>query len=85
MNGGVFAACVEQQLAPTLQRGDIVAMDNLRSHKRAAVRTAIEAVGAELKFPPPCRPDPNPIEEAFGKLKAKLRAARKRTIRTLQN
>ena len=38
-------AYVEQQLAPTLKRGDIVVMDNLSSHKRAAVRTAIESAG----------------------------------------
>ena len=85
MNGDVFVAYVEQQLVPTLKRGDIVAMDNLSSHKRAGVKAAIESVGAELRFLPPYSPDLNPIEKAFGKLKSKLRAAQKRTIRTLQN
>jgi transposase len=85
MNGDIFVAYVEQQLVPTLKRGDIVVMDNLSSHKRAGVKTAIESVGAELRFLPPYSPDLNPIEKAFSKLKSKLRAAQKRTIRTLQN
>jgi transposase len=60
-------------------------MDNLSSHKRQAVRTAIERVGAELRFLPPYSPDLNPIEKAFSKLKSKLRAAGKRTIPELES
>ncbi|CAA7626494.1 hypothetical protein MTBUT4_80071 [Magnetospirillum sp. UT-4] len=37
--------------------GDVVVMDNLPAHKLAAVRTAIEATGAELHFLPPYSPD----------------------------
>jgi transposase len=85
MNGDVFVAYVEQQLVPTLRPGDIVVMDNLSSHKRVAVRQAIEAVGATLRYLPPYSPDLNPIENVFGKLKAKLRAAAKRTIAELQD
>ena len=55
-------------------------MDNLGSHKRTAVRTAIESVGAELKFLPPYSSDLNPIEKPFGKFKAKCRAAQYKTI-----
>ncbi len=84
MTGDVFVAYVEQQLIPTLRPGDVVVMDNLSSHKRAAVRTAIESVGAELRYLPPYSPDLNPIEKAFSKLKAKLRAAQKRTIPALE-
>jgi len=39
-------------LAPTLPPGDIVIIDNLSSHKRAAARRLIEAAGAELRFLP---------------------------------
>ena len=85
MNGDIFVAYVEQQLVPVLKRGDIVVMDNLSSHKRAAVKTAIESVGAELRFLPPYSPDLNPIEKAFSKLKAMLRKAQKRTITSLQD
>ena len=61
----------------------IVIMDNLGSHKGAAVRAAIEAAGAELRFLPPYSPDFNPIENAFSKLKALLRKAAARTRDTL--
>jgi transposase len=76
MTGDVFVAYVQQQLVPTLKSGDVVVMDNLSSHKRAAVQTAIESVGAKLRMLPPYSPDLNPIEKAFSKLKAKLRAGR---------
>ena len=39
-------AYVEQVLVPTLAKGDIVFMDNLRTHKIDGVRGAIAAVGA---------------------------------------
>ena len=48
MNGEIFLSYVEQCLAPALNHGDIVVMDNLRAHKVAGVEQAIEAVGAEL-------------------------------------
>jgi transposase len=80
MTGDLFVAYVEQQLAPTLRPGDIVVLDNLASHKRAAARAAVEAAGAELRFLPPYSPDLNPIELAFAKLKTLLRSAGKRTI-----
>jgi transposase len=69
-----FLAYVEQVLAPTLRPGDVVVLDNLAVHKQPEVRTAIEAVGAQLRFLPPYSPDFNPIELAFAKLKAFLRA-----------
>lgn len=84
MTGDVFVAYVQQQLVPTLKPGDVVVMDNLSSHKRSAVRKAIEGAGAELRYLPPYSPDLNPIENVFSKLKAKLRAASKRTIAELE-
>lgn len=80
INGDWFEAYVAHVLAPTLQPGDIVIMDNLSSHKRAAARAIIEAQGAELRFLPPYSPDFNPIEMAFAKLKALLRKAAERTV-----
>jgi len=75
-----FLAYVEQVLVPALQPGDIVVLDNLVVHKQPAVRAAIERVGAHLRFLPPYSPDFNPIELAFAKLKAFLRAARPRSF-----
>jgi transposase len=79
MNAAAFRAYVEQVLAPTLEPGDIVVMDNLPAHKNAAIRNAIESKGATLRYLPPYSPDFNPIENAFAKLKALLRKAQART------
>jgi transposase len=75
-----FQAYVAQVLVPTLRRGEVIVRDNLAVHKQPEVRTAIEAVGAQIRFLPPYRPDFNPIEQVFAKLKAFLRAARPRTF-----
>jgi transposase len=83
LNGDLFVAYVEQQLAPTLRPGDVVILDNLSSHKRAGVRAAIEAAGARLVYLPPYSPDLNPIERAVAKLKALLRQAGERTVEGL--
>ena len=83
MDGPSFLAYVEQVLAPTLEKNDIVFMDNLRTHKIAGVATAIEAVGASLRYLPAYSPDLNPIEMAFSKLKAALRKGATRTVNAL--
>jgi transposase len=80
INAAAFEAYVEQFLAPTLQPGDIVVMDNLSSHKGPKVRALIEAVRAKLLYLPPYSPDFNPIEKLFSKLKALLRKAAERTV-----
>jgi transposase len=80
INGLSFLAYVTQFLAPSLQAGDIVVMDNLGSHKGAAVRQAIRATGAKLFFLPPYSPDLNPIEQMFAKLKTLLRKAAARSV-----
>jgi transposase len=85
INGEVFLAYVQQQLAPTLQPGDLVVLDNLSSHKRAGVREAIESVGATLLYLPPYSPDFNPIEQAFAKFKWLLKSAAERTVDALWN
>lgn len=80
MDGESFRAYVEQLLVRELVPGDLVVMDNLPAHRVAGVRTAIEAVGAQLLYLPPYSPDLNPIERAFAKVKSLLRAAAARTI-----
>ena len=83
INGELLEAYVEQVLMPDLRAGDIVVMDNLGSHKGAAVRTLVEAAGATLLYLPPYSPDFNPIEQAFSKLKAMLRKTAARTVDAL--
>ena len=80
---GDFTAYVEQVLVPTLAKGDVVFMDNLRTHKIDGVGQAIAAVGATIRYLPAYSPDFNPIEMAFSKLKAALRKGAKRTVKEL--
>ena len=83
INADAFRTYVEKVLVPTLQRGDIVILDNLASHKSPAIKTAIRAAGARLWFLPPCSPDLNPIEQLFAKLKHLLRKAAERSKEAL--
>ena len=84
MNGEMFRAYVEQILAPTLKRGDIVFMDNVSVHKVVGVREAIEACGAILVYLPAYSPDLNPIEQVFAKLKDVLRKIAAYTLKNAE-
>ena len=79
-----FTDWVRRRLAPCLQRGDIVLLDNLRAHTAPAVRRLIEARGATLRFLPPYSYDFNPIEAAWGLVKKRIRAFAPRTARALR-
>ena len=79
-NQEVFEAYyLERVLAPTLEAGQMVIMDNLSAHKPARVRELIEGRGCELVYLPAYSPEYNPIEEAFSKIKGMLRRAGART------
>ena len=78
-----FELYIEQILAPSLNSGQIVIMDNLSIHQGKQVRQAIEAKGCQLLFLPAYSPDLSPIEEAFSKLKAYLRRVGARTHEAL--
>ena len=80
----VFEAYVKRFLAPSLSPGQVVVMDNLGAHKTARVRELIEGRGCKLWFLPTySSPDLNPVEEAFSKVKARLRKAAARTREAL--
>jgi transposase len=79
----VFEAYLERVLAPTLEPGRVVVMDNLSAHKGGGVREIVERAGCELIYLPPYSPDLNPIERAFSKLKGLLRRAEARTREAL--
>ena len=85
INGCLFRAWTEQSLVPTLRPGDLIILDNLGSHKNLAVRRAIRDAGAHLIFLPPYRPDLNPIERMFAKLKTLLRKTDERSIAAVWN
>ena len=81
----VFLAFLEEVLCPKLRPGHVVVMDNLSAHKVDGVRERIENCGASVLYLPPYSPDLNPIEKAWSKLKAGLRAAGARTAETLHH
>lgn len=80
MNRTIFDTYIETQLAPCLNPGDVVILDNLSSHKSLKAESIVRSKGAWMLFLPPYSPDLNPIEMAFSKLKAHLRAKAARTI-----
>lgn len=79
MDGICFTGFCQHFLAPTLQPGDLVVLDNLSSHKSSTAVAAIEAVGAKIVYLPPYSPDLNPIENIFSKIKQLIRGFRPRT------
>lgn len=79
-----FLAYVREHLAPALEPGQAVVLDNLGAHRAAEVRALVEARGASLRYLPAYSPDFNPIELAFGTLKAALRKAEARTREALE-
>ena len=83
-NATAFEVYVERVLAPTLQADQIVALDNLQTHKGARVLLVIEAKGCRARFLPGYSPDFSPIEEALSKLKTMLRRAGARTREALE-
>ena len=80
MTKEIFEIYVETQLAPTLEPGDVVILDNLPGHKSEKAKSILKERGAWFLFLPKYSPDLNPIEMAFSKLKAHLRRIGARTI-----
>jgi transposase len=73
VDGDAFLAFVQE----------VLVLDNLKAHKVAGVREAIEAVGARLLYLPPYSPDFSPIEECWSKIKTILRTKAARTLTRL--
>ena len=71
--GERFVAYLKDVLIPTLRPGDIVVMDNMRSHHVKGVEQTLRTAGLIPLYLPPYSPDLNPIEMLWSKLKAILR------------
>lgn len=80
MDRTAFDTYVETQLAPVLEPGTVVILDNLATHKSPKAVDLLKACGCWLLFLPAYSPDLNPIEMAFSKLKAHLRRIEARTF-----
>ena len=80
MDRAAFDVYVETQLAPELEHGSVVILDNLATHKSPSAAEILRVQGCWFLFLPPYSPDLNPIEMAFSKLKAHLRRIGARTF-----
>ena len=78
--GERFVQYLKETLLPTLKPGDIVVMDNMRSHHVKAVREVLEEKGMKVSYLPPYSPDLNPIEKMWSKMKALLRGWKVRSL-----
>jgi len=83
--GRVSMSILKLGLAPMLQPGDVIILDNLAVHKSAKAHKFIQGKGAWMLFLPPYSPDLNPKNKAFAKLKAHLKTAGMRTFDGLIN
>jgi len=77
--GDKFLTYLKDVLIPTLHPGDIVVMDNLRTHHIQAVGELLHDAGAEALYLPAYSPDLNTIEKLWSKVKATLRKLRVRS------
>jgi transposase len=80
----VFNVYVERVLRPTIRRGDILVLDNLRAHHASRIEAVAEECGAEVIWLAPYSPDFSPIELMWSKIKASLRTAKARTREELE-
>ena len=76
INGEIFLLYIEKILAPTLLPGDVVVLDDLGHHKGKAARAIVKPEAASAAL----RPDLNPIEQVFAKLKHLVRNAQPRDV-----
>lgn len=83
LDGDAFRVYVKEVLAPTLQAGDILVLDNVATHKVSGIAAAVAARGARVEFLSPYSPDFNPIERCWSKIKTYLRKAKARTYEAL--
>lgn len=84
VDADVFNVYVERVLRPTIRRGDILVLDNLRAHHASRIEAVAEECGASVIWLAPYSPDFSPIELMWSKIKARLRAAKARTREELE-
>ena len=83
IDGDTYCDFVEKVLLPHLTPFDgvnpysVVVVDNCSIHHNEVAVQMIQEVGAIVHFLPPYSPDYNPIEEAFSKVKAEMKAMEK--------
>jgi transposase len=74
-NSSTYETYVEQILAPALNPGMVVVIDNASFHKSKKIVELIQKVGCKIIFLPPYSPDFNPIEHWWAAVKNTIRTA----------
>ena len=80
LNGEFFSVYVKRFLAPAMNKGDTLMLDNLSSHKVKDALKPLYDKGINVVFLPPYSHDFNPIEQAWSKIKAYLRKIKARSF-----
>jgi transposase len=83
----VLRAYLEQVLVPKLRQvkpDAILVMDNLRPHHATEVRELLARAGIGLLYLPRYSPEFNPIEQAWAKMKERLKDKAARTLEALE-
>jgi transposase len=83
----VLLAYLEQVLVPKLRQvkpDAILVMDNLRPHRAMEVGELLARAGIGLLYLPRYSPEFNPIEQAWAKMKERLKAKAARTLEALE-
>ena len=85
LDGDLFIGYIENFLAPTLKKGDILVIDSASAHKKHELELTdiLDEQGAEVRFLPRYSPDKNPKENAWSKAKSTLRKLKARTEEAL--
>lgn len=75
-----FIDFIEHKLKPQLSDGDVIIMDNCRTHYAKIVTDKLKALSIDTLFLPPYSPELNPIEESWSVIKAKMKRKKARNI-----
>ena len=86
MDGLTFTAYLITRVIPNLWPGACLVLDNSSTHRENEdIKTALEAVGAQIIYLSPYSPDFSPIELFWSKVKAILNSIGARTYQALED
>jgi transposase len=83
VSGATFVKFLQEDLAPSLRKGDILIMDRASIHRVAPVATLMEQIGVTVMLLPAYSPEYNPIEMTWAWIKKQVRDQPKRVVEAL--
>jgi transposase len=84
LDGDLFIGYIDNFLAPTLKKNDILVLDSCSAHKKHEMESVYEQ-GAEVWFLPRYSTDFSPCENGWSKAKSTLRRDKARDEPALEN